>query len=111
MQEHEACASSLSECMGAAGGLDDTLARYCCLHHPNYKYRGALPKEDVSVARTQDVLSKARVVNVKSQLTTVSIDVLLSDGVGGLADDNGSRGDNSEDFECGGAASVELPPF
>ena len=103
-------------------GYDDTVARYCCLHHPDYKYRGAPPKEDASVARAQDVLSKARVVNVESQLTTVGIDVLLSDGVGGSADDNGSRGDNSEDSESvgdvaggkevgGGAAYVELPPF
>ncbi len=92
-------------------GYDDTLAWYCCLHHPDYKYRGAPSKDDASVAHAQDLLSKARVVNVESQLMTVGIDVLLSDGVGGLADDNGSRGDNSEDCECGGAASVELPPF
>jgi hypothetical protein len=103
-------------------GYDNTVARYCCLHHLDYKNRGAPPKEDASVARAQDVLSKAWVVNVKSQLTTVGIDVLLSDGVGGLADDIGSRSDNSEDSESvgdvaggkevgGGAASVELPPF
>ena len=113
-------------------GYDDTLARYCCLHHPNYKYRGAPPKEDASVARAQDVLSKTRVVNVESQLTTEGvvesqlttegINVLLSDGDGGSGDDNGSSGDNSDDPEWvdddaggievgGGVASVELPPF
>ena len=84
-------------------GYDDTVARYCCLHHPDYKYWGAPPKEDASVARKRDVLSKARVVNVKSQLTTVGINVLLSDGVGGSADDNGSRGDNSKDSEWVGS--------
>ena len=104
-------------------GYEDMVARYCCRHHPDYKqYRGAPPKEDASVAHAQDVLSKARVVNIESQLTTAGIDVFLSDGVGGSADDNGSRGDNSEDSEWvgsvaggkevgGGAASVELFPF
>ena len=56
-------------------GFDDTVAWLCCLHHPDYKYRGAPAKEDASVARAQDVLSKARVVNVESQLTAVGIDV------------------------------------
>ena len=113
-------------------GYDDTVARYCCRHHPDYKYRGAPPKEDASVARAQDVLSKTRVVNVESQLTTEGvvesqlttegINVLLSDGDGGSGDDNGSSGDNSDDPEWvdddaggievgGGVASVELPPF
>ncbi len=72
-------------------GYDDTVGRYCCLHHPDYKNQGAPPKEDASVARAQDVLSKARVVNVESQLTTVGIDVLHSNGVGGLADRMGRR--------------------
>ncbi len=70
----------------------------------------------------QDVLSKASIVDIESKVTTVGINVLLFDGVGGLADDNGSHGDNSKDSEwvgnaaggksvSGGAASVELPPF
>ena len=101
-------------------GFDDTVARLCCLHHPNYKYRGAPAKEDASVARAQDVLSRARVVNVESQLTTVGIDLLGgSDDIGGDDDDNGSRevgeGAASMEFPCnevgGGAASVEFPPF
>ena len=52
----------------------------------------------------------------------VGIAVLLSDGIDGLANDNGSHRDNSKDFELvgevaggkevgGGAASAELPPF
>ena len=98
-------------------GFDDTVARLCCLHHPDYKYRAAPAKEDASVARAQDVLSRARVVNVESQLTTVGIDLLGgSDDIGGDDDDNGSRGDNSNnshiagDDEVGeGAASVEFP--
>jgi hypothetical protein len=93
------------------------LALYCCLHHPDYKYRGAPAKEDASVARAQDVLSKARVINVESQLTTVGIDLLGgSDDGGGDDDDNGSRGDNSNNSDIaggnevgGGAASVEFP--
>ncbi len=76
------------------------------------------------------MLSKTRVVNVESQLTTEGvveshlttegINVLLSDGDGGSGDDNGSSGDNSKDPEWfddnaggievgGGVASVELP--
>jgi len=101
-------------------GFDDTVARLCCLHHPDYKYRAAPAKEDASVARAQDVLSRARVVNVESQLTTVGIDLLGgSDDIGGDDDDNGSRevgeGAASMEFPCnegvGGAASVEFPPF
>ena len=65
-------------------GYEDTVARYCCRHHPDYKqYRGAPPKDH----------------------GVVPIDVLVSDGVWGPTDDdNGSRGENSGD-------SVELPPF
>ena len=64
-------------------GYEDTVARYCCHHHPDYKYRGAPPKD----------------------FGVVPIDMLVSDGVGGPTDDdNGSRGDNS-------GASVELPSF
>ena len=48
-------------------GYGDTVAHYCCLHHPNYKYRGAPPKDDIALA--QRVLSKAKTVNVQSQLT------------------------------------------
>jgi hypothetical protein len=64
------------------------------------KVRGAPPEEVASVSRAQDVLSKARVVNVESQLTTVSIDVLHSDSVGGSAnddDDGGGDDDNDDD--------------
>jgi hypothetical protein len=78
-------------------GYDDTVGRFCCLHHPDYKYWGAPPKEVASVARAQDVLSKARVVNVESQLTTVGIDVLHSDSVGGLANDDDDSGGNDDD--------------
>jgi hypothetical protein len=79
----------------------------------------------VSVARAQDMLTKASVINVESQLTTVGIDMLLSDGDGSSSDDSeGHGGDNSEDSEriCdaaggykevggGAASSVALPPF
>jgi hypothetical protein len=53
-------------------GYDDTLARYCCQHHPDYKYRSTPPKEDASVASAQDMMLKARVVNVESQLTVAN---------------------------------------
>jgi hypothetical protein len=108
-------------------GYDDMVAQYCCRHHPEYKYRSASPKEDASVANTQDVISKARVVNVDSQLTTEGINVMHSDGI----NDNGSHGDNSNNGshgensiysnyvdnaagdkeEGGGAAYVDLPPL
>ncbi len=82
---HHLCQSSWEQ----QEGYDDTVARYCCLHlhHPDYKYRGAPPKDGVPL--------KASVSNVESQVTTVGFDVLLSDSFGGPTDDNGSRGDNS----------------
>ncbi len=101
-------------------GYEDTVARYCCLHHPDYKYRGAPPKEDACVSRAQDLLSEAQVVNVESQVTTVGIDddVFLSDdgtrGGHNTSEDSGSVGESDvargKDV-CGGAASVDLPPF
>ena len=63
-------------------GYEDRVPRYCCLHHPDYKYRGAPPKDH-----------------------GVPMDaVLLSNGVNGPTDENASRGDNSED-------SGALPQF
>ncbi len=59
-------------------GYGDTVARYCCLHHPDYKYRGAPPKDVIAIA--QRVISMAKVVNVQSQVTAAEgVDEPLSD--------------------------------
>ena len=77
-------------------GYDDTVARYCCRHHPDYKYRSAPPKEDMSVASAQDG-------NVESQLTEADDD----DGDGGEKDDH----DDAASSLCGLDASVDIPSF
>jgi hypothetical protein len=78
----------------------DTIARLCCVHHPDYNYQGAPPKEDVFVAKAQDVISKAKAVNVESQITTEDIDGLLSKD-DDLVDEESSNGcddgDGSDD--------------
>ena len=62
-------------------GYGDTVARLCCLHHPDYKYWSALEKADVAVAtaisKAQSIVSKAKVVNIESQLTTEGVDLSL----------------------------------
>ncbi len=52
-------------------GHDDVVARYCCRHHPNYNYRSASEKDGVENA--QEVVARARVVNVESQVTTEGV--------------------------------------
>ena len=64
-------------CQGAwerQKGYEDTVARLCCLHHPDYKYEDAPSKVSVAVTNAQDVMSKAKVVNVESQVTTETND-------------------------------------
>ena len=64
-------------CQGAwerQKGYEDTVARLCCLHHPDYEYEGAPSKVSVAVKNAQDVMSKAKVVNVESQMTTETND-------------------------------------
>jgi hypothetical protein len=64
-------------CQGAwerQEGYEDTVARLCCAHHPDYKYVGAPSKVSVAVANAQDIMLKAKVVNIESQVTTGSID-------------------------------------
>ncbi len=81
-------------------GYVDTIARLCCVHHPDYKYHGAPRKEDVIVAKAQDVISKAKAFNVESQITTEDIDGLLSKD-DDLVDEESSNGcddgDGSDD--------------
>jgi len=43
------------------------------VHHPDYKYLGVPSKVSVAVANAQDVMLKAKVVNVESQVMTESI--------------------------------------
>ena len=90
-------------------GYGDTVARLCCLHHPDYKYRSAPEKADAAVAKAQDIISKAKVVNIESQLTTEGIeeglfredsDEVVSEGGG---DDDDDDGDNDPD-------GLQLPP-
>ncbi len=47
------------------------MARYCCQHHPKYKYRSAPEKDNVETV--QEVVARAQVVNVESQVTTEGI--------------------------------------
>ena len=49
-------------------GHDDVVARYCFRHHPNFNNSSQL--ENGSVERVQEVLARARIVNVESQITT-----------------------------------------
>jgi hypothetical protein len=64
------------------------------LHHPDYKYEGAAPKVSVAVTNAQDVMSKAKVVNVESQVTTESIDFANEDSE---ESSNANESDNSID--------------
>jgi hypothetical protein len=59
-------------------GHDDVVACYCCWHHPNYNNSSALEKG--SVERAQEVIARARIVNVESQVTTESIEDKNSQG-------------------------------
>jgi len=81
-------------CQGAwerQKGYEDTVARLCCLHHPDYKYEGAPSKVSVAVKNAQDVMSKAKVVNVESQVTAPSISFAHEDDSGESSSDaNGS---------------------
>ncbi len=52
-------------------GYSDVVARYCCRNHPIYKYRSA-PEKD-GLENTQEVVVRARVVNVESQVTTEGV--------------------------------------
>jgi len=81
-------------CQGAwerQEGYEDTVAHLCCAHHPDYKYVGAPSKVSIAVANVQDVMSKAKVVNVESQVTTESIDFANEDL------EESSKADGSDD--------------
>jgi hypothetical protein len=81
-------------CQGAwerQEGYEDAVARLCCAHHPDYKYLGAPSKVSVAVANAQDVMSKAKVVNVESQVTTESINFANEDL------EESSKADGSDD--------------
>ena len=47
-------------------GYGDTVACFCCLHHPDYKYMGAPPKDNIAIAKC--VLLKAKMFNIQSQV-------------------------------------------
>ncbi len=81
-------------CQGAwerLKGYEDTVARLCCAHHPDYKHVGALSKVSVAVANAQNVMSEAKVVNVESQMTTDSHDFAKEDS------EESSKADGSDD--------------
>ena len=64
-------------CQGAwerQNGYDDTVARLCYLHHPDYKYVGTSSKVSVAAANAQNELLKAKVVNVDSHAMSEGID-------------------------------------
>jgi len=110
-------------CQGAwerLKGYEDTVACLCCAHHPDYKYVGAPSKKvSVAVANAQNVMSKAKVVNVESQMTTDSNDFAKEDS------EESSKADGSDDHSrnspiSGGGkgvgvdednVSLLLPPF
>ena len=53
-------------------GYEDTVARLCCRHQPDYKYRMAPAKDDVGVVPA--VVATARAINVQSQVTTEGLE-------------------------------------
>jgi hypothetical protein len=60
-------------------GHGDVLARYCRRHHPNYNYSSA--SENDGVENAQEVIARARIVNVESQVTSEGVgDVVNSQG-------------------------------
>jgi hypothetical protein len=71
-------------------GYSDTVARLCCRHHPDYKYRGTPAKVDV--AKAQDVISKAKAVHGESQVTTEGVE-----GSSGKDSEEGSKSGGSDD--------------
>ncbi len=81
-------------CQGAwerQEGYEDTVARLCCMHHPDYKYEGVPLKVSFAVANAHDVMSKAKFVNVESQVTTESINFANEDL------EESSKADGSDD--------------
>jgi len=81
-------------CQGAwerQEGYEDTVACLCCMHHPDYKYEGVPLKVSFAVANAHDVMSKAKFVNVESQVTTESINFANEDL------EESSKADGSDD--------------
>ena len=97
-------------------GYGDTVARLCCLHHPDYKYRSAPEKADAAVANAQAIISKAKVVNIESQLTTEGVEGLfredseeVSEGGGDDDDDDGDNDPFYAEPESGGGGGGGRP--
>jgi len=81
-------------CQGAwerQEGYEDTVVPLCCAHHPDYKYVGAPSKVSIAVVNAQDVMLKAKVVNIESQVTTESIVFANEDS------EESSKADGSDD--------------
>ena len=80
-------------CQGAwerQKGYEDTVARLCCLHHPDYKYEHIPSKVSVAVANAQDVMSKAKVLP-QASLGTQAREVLSSFGGDHYSDNDDSN--------------------
>ena len=77
-------------------GYGDTVARLCCLHHPDYKYRSAPEKADAGVEDAQAIISKAKVVNIASQLTTEGAEDLSSEDSEEVSEGGGD--DDDDDY-------------
>jgi hypothetical protein len=107
-------------CQGAwerLQGYEDTVSRLCCVHHPDYKCVGVPSKVSVAVANVQNVMSKAKVVNVESQVTIESIDFANED-YEESSKANGSDDSRDSPISGGGKGggvddnvSPLLPPF
>ena len=97
-------------------GYGDTVACLCCLHHPDYKYRSAPEKADAAVANAQAIISKAKVVNIASQLTTEGVEDLfredseeVSEGGGDDDDDDGDNDPFYAEPKSGGGGGGGRP--
>jgi hypothetical protein len=67
----------------------DTVTRFCCCHHLDYKYWGAPAKVDV--VKAQDVILKAKAVHVESWVTTEGVE-----GSSGKDSKEGSKSGGSD---------------
>ena len=87
-------------------GYGDTVARLCCLHHPDYEYRSAPEKADAAVAKAQGIISKAKVVNIESQLTTEGVEDLFREDSEEVSEGGGDDDDDDGDNDPGGGGGV-----
>jgi hypothetical protein len=69
----------LSICLGAKGRTLDTVARYCCLHHPQYKYQHDFDRS--GVLRTSSSSNKGQELSVDLDATIAEQTINVSESV------------------------------